>query len=109
MNDDKPAPLFNSSMDYLVRINTLITMIHEQTMTGKLEEAQITLERLELELDPRMNEKERQELEKISKRARGNPKPGIQKEYFKQLNRFAHKNGLIMKDEQEGPGALKRG
>ena len=104
--NDKKEPMFNSGIAYLQRISNLLWSFHLSRVEEQKPAYEFKiLEDLDMELDPRMNDKERGEAETLRHLAEKNP-TRYNRDYFIFLNRFAHKQGLIMKDIKVTPGIL---
>lgn len=112
--DDNPRPEFNSSLQYLERISRLLWAAHVASMDDETTADELNaLQQLHLELDPRtvnkkicVGQKEydvTQYLEWCRKEAKSKNPEKI-RNYFRALNRFAHSEGLIMKDRRDDLG-----
>lgn len=107
MISDKPTAEFNSSIDYLRRIGWLVSAYHQACVEteGDYHDDWLILNQLHQELDPRMNADERIASEDLMRRSKA--RPCLIRDYFLVLYRFAHKEGLIMKDSDNLPGVIR--
>lgn len=131
--DNDSIAEFNSGIDYLRLISQLRVLAHQAAIdiySPDFQEWFAVLEELHSELEPRMHKKDPDskeeeffsvKAERLRLAARkyvagsystmGKSVSGREamRNYFSYLNKFAHRDGLIMRDQDNLPGALKYG
>lgn len=100
------TPGFNSSLQYLDQINSLIwSTIRASIDETTRKDEYLILTNLQILLVPRMTEEEEEKAEELRKYASKLSSKSL-REYFTYLNRIAHAKGLIMKDTKNLPGVI---
>lgn len=117
--EEEKSPKFNASIQYLERIGRLINTRHQMVIDNLWDEVYLVTNELYNELYPRLNENQRKNSENLFKRchilwkirSRGSVGMDLNlyimnlNHWFRDLNLFAHRQGLIMEDKATGEEA----
>lgn len=102
---DEKTPVFSSDLQYLGRINALITFGMECIILKEHPELYSIIENLFYQIEPRLSTKEIETFETKFKTARDNLK--IMKECYRDLNILCHSKKLILRDKSDGSEATE--